>query len=129
MSEALAAGVQGYLLIRSSPVEVLRCVHALAAGTPYLSDEAARCVPDGITQARLTAQETRVLALLAEGLSNKAIARQLAVGPTTVKTHGRAVPGKLGVTNRTQAALVARQRGLRPPGSAQGCIDPGAELR
>ena len=57
----------------------------------------------------MTSREREVLGLVAEGLTNKAIARQLAVSPATVKAHVERIIAKLGVTDRTQAAvLVAR---------------------
>jgi DNA-binding NarL/FixJ family response regulator len=60
----------------------------------------------------LTAREVEVLALLAEGLPNKAIAARLAISDQTVKFHVAAIIGKLGVSNRTEAVRVALRRGL-----------------
>jgi len=60
----------------------------------------------------LTAREIQVLERLAEGLSNKAIAAQLGISDQTVKFHVAAITGKLGVTNRTEAARQALRRGL-----------------
>lgn len=110
--EALAAGVQGYLLLQSSPAEVIHCVRALSAGSVYLSAAAAHAVDDGRSSEALTAREAEVLALLAEGRCNKALARQLGIGLCTVKSHVRAVLHKLGAANRTQAVSVALHRGL-----------------
>lgn len=66
--------------------------------------------------ATLTEREREVLALLARGLSNSQIASELYVSTDTVKTHVRKVFSKLGVSNRTQAALLAAQEGLTPRG-------------
>ncbi|MGF1463159.1 MAG: response regulator transcription factor [Maricaulaceae bacterium] len=60
----------------------------------------------------LTEREMAVLALLAQGLTNKAIARRLAVSPNTVKTHARGVFRKLGAANRTQAVAAAQAHRL-----------------
>ena len=62
----------------------------------------------------LTPRETEVLALIARGQPNKVIARELGVSEKTVKTHVSNVLGKLGVTDRTQAALYAVREGLVP---------------
>jgi DNA-binding NarL/FixJ family response regulator len=60
----------------------------------------------------LSERETEVLRLLAAGLSNKEIARELTIGEQTVKTHVSSILGKLGVQSRTQAALYAQKAGL-----------------
>ncbi|HSP28593.1 MAG TPA: response regulator transcription factor [Ilumatobacteraceae bacterium] len=64
----------------------------------------------------LSEREREVLALLGQGLSNRAIADELYLSVDTVKTHARKVFAKLGVGNRTQAALIANERGLTPHG-------------
>ena len=60
----------------------------------------------------LTARETQVLELLAEGLSNKGIGRRLDISDQTVKFHVAAITGKLGAANRTEAVRLAVRRGL-----------------
>ncbi len=67
--------------------------------------------------AALTSREREVLALIARGLPNKLIARELGIAEKTVKTHVGHVLAKLGVTDRTQAALFAVREGLVGPGS------------
>lgn len=109
---ALEAGIQGYLLARCSPDELVTCVRALSAGSRYLSDAAMRCVADSFAHEKLTAREATVLGLLAEGLGNKAIANRLDIGLGTVKSHVVAILDKLGASNRTQAVTVASARGL-----------------
>ena len=76
---------------------------AAAALLPTLQDDPLK---------RLTPRERTVLGLLAEGLSNKAVAKRLDVGEKTVKTHVSSVLAKLGVKDRTQAALYAKSRQL-----------------
>jgi DNA-binding NarL/FixJ family response regulator len=63
----------------------------------------------------LSERETEVLRLLAAGLANKEIARELSIGEQTVKTHVSSILGKLGVQSRTQAALYAQKAGLVGP--------------
>jgi DNA-binding NarL/FixJ family response regulator len=68
--------------------------------------------PEGSVVEPLTARESEVLDLVAQGLSNKAIARRLGISDQTVKFHIAAIFGKLGVTNRTEAARSALRKGL-----------------
>lgn len=110
--EALAAGVQGYLLFRCSSAEIVNCVRALSSGSRYLSEAAMRCIADSLAHEKLTPRESSVLTLLSEGLGNKAIAQRLYISHGTVKSHVVAILAKLGVANRTQAVTVATQRGL-----------------
>jgi DNA-binding NarL/FixJ family response regulator len=72
---------------------------------------ARRTAPEPVEEP-LTARELEVLALLAEGLPNKAIAARLAISDQTVKFHVAAIIGKLGVSNRTEAVRVALRRGF-----------------
>jgi two-component system, NarL family, response regulator LiaR len=119
---AIRAGAIGYLLKNTQADELCRAIHAAAAGQVHLSpDAAARLLrevraPD--SPESLTDRETDVLRLLAQGLANKEIARDLAIGEKTVKTHVSNILAKLGVQSRTQAALYAVQIGLVSPESA-----------
>jgi DNA-binding NarL/FixJ family response regulator len=119
---AIRAGAIGYLLKNTQADELCRAIHAAAAGQVQLSpDAAARLLrevraPD--SPETLTERETDVLRLLAEGLANKEIARDLGIGEKTVKTHVSNILAKLGVQSRTQAALYAVQIGLVSPESA-----------
>jgi DNA-binding NarL/FixJ family response regulator len=112
---AVRAGVAGYLLKDVGPAELadaLRAVHA--GGTPLHPTVAATVMQSVQTPPRdpLTPREHEVLRLLARGLSNRLIARELALSEKTVKAHVSAILGKLGVTDRTQAALYAVHHGL-----------------
>jgi DNA-binding NarL/FixJ family response regulator len=118
-------GAAGFIPKSSSPAEIgeaIRCV--LDCGTwlpPHLTDAvAALPVNPGDTDlasrlARLTEQQSRVLALLAEGLLNKQIADRLAIQERTVKAHVTAIFEKLKVRNRTQAGMLLRSLDLGEP--------------
>jgi DNA-binding NarL/FixJ family response regulator len=121
---AVRAGASGYLLKDADPSEVERAIRAAAAGQALVDPAvAARLLREvaapsaspvtGIDD--LTAREREVLMLLASGRTNRQIARSLGVAEKTVKTHVSHVLGKLGVADRTQAALAAVRAGLVEP--------------
>jgi two-component system, NarL family, response regulator LiaR len=121
---ALQAGAAGYLLKNVQPSELHRAILAAHAGEALLDPVVAARLLDVIAQPagapapeRLTPREREVLALLARGYANKRIARELGVAEKTVKTHVGHVLAKLGVTDRTQAALLAVREGLVGQGS------------
>jgi DNA-binding NarL/FixJ family response regulator len=111
--EAIDAGAVGYLLKDAEPDDLVRGVHAAARGESPLDPRAASEVLGARTRARpaadLTAREREVLELLADGLANKQIARKLGISEKTVKTHLTSVFQRIGVTDRTQAALWAQR--------------------
>jgi NarL family two-component system response regulator LiaR len=115
---AIQAGAAGYLLKNVQPAELYRAIRAAHAGEALLDPAVAARLVEAISQSagapapeRLTPREREVLALIGRGLSNKRIARELGVAEKTVKTHVGHVLAKLGVTDRTQAALyAARER-------------------
>jgi DNA-binding NarL/FixJ family response regulator len=119
---ALEAGAAGYLLKNSQPAELARAIRAAQAGEAIIdSAVAARLVKtlsDGPQTLRrdafdqLTNRERDVLVLIASGRSNKRIALELGISEKTVKTHVGHVLAKLGVADRTQAAVLAVQAGL-----------------
>jgi two-component system, NarL family, response regulator LiaR len=114
---ALRAGAAGYLLKNAQPQELARAVRAAHAGEALLDPlVAARLVEalagDPEPLDRLTPREREVLELIGRGFPNKLIARELELSEKTVKTHVGHVLAKLGVTDRTQAALVAVRAGL-----------------
>jgi NarL family two-component system response regulator LiaR len=108
---ATAAGAAGYLLKDVDPGELAAGIRDVHAGRPALHPSvAARLMRGAETTARaatLTARERDVLALVVEGLANKQIAGRLGIGEKTVKTHMSRVLSKLGVEDRTQAAVLA----------------------
>jgi DNA-binding NarL/FixJ family response regulator len=121
---ALEAGAAGYLLKNSQPAELARAVRAAQAGEAIIDPTAAARLVDALSDRdrpragadasleHLTGREREVLALIAQGRSNKRIALELGISEKTVKTHVGHVLAKLGVTDRTQAALLAVQHGL-----------------
>jgi DNA-binding NarL/FixJ family response regulator len=119
--DALDAGAVGYLLKDAEPDELLRGIAAAARGESPLAPKAAKAVLSARAESRpaaeLTAREQEVLALLAEGLANKQIARRLGIAEKTVKAHLTSVFQSIGVADRTQAALWARNHGFGAQGS------------
>ena len=110
--DALEAGASGYLLKHSGPDELLGAIRAAAAGDAPLDPKAARALLDSrrkpAADKALSPREQEVLRLVAQGLANKQIARRLAISERTVKAHLTNVFARIGVTDRTQAALWAR---------------------
>jgi DNA-binding NarL/FixJ family response regulator len=123
---AIQAGAAGYLLKNAEPAEIARAVRAAHAGRtiidPTVASRLVQAIADGATPLsdearRLTRREREVLELIAGGRSNKRIALELGISEKTVKTHVGHVLAKLGVSDRTQAALLAVQQGLVGPRS------------
>jgi DNA-binding NarL/FixJ family response regulator len=115
--DALDAGAIGYLLKDSEPGDILRAVRDAAAGDAPLSPRAARALLPANRRGRanpaaLSARESEVLALVAAGLPNKAVARRLGISEKTVKAHLTRVFAVLGVQDRTSAALWAQRHGV-----------------
>jgi DNA-binding NarL/FixJ family response regulator len=109
------AGVSGYLLKDVGPAELAEALRVVHAGGVPLHPTVAATVMRSVTDSPrepLTPREREVLRLVAGGLSNRLIARELALSEKTVKTHVSAILGKLGVADRTQAALFAVREGL-----------------
>ena len=123
--EGLRAGALGYLLKDVSGHELAEAVRTVVAGGALIEPSVARKVvaefarlappvrpPDAGLPEPLTDREQEILQLLAQGLSNREIARRLFLAEGTVKNYVTAILGKLGVRDRTQAALRARELGL-----------------
>jgi len=108
---ALDAGAVGYLLKDSEPEELIGAVRAAARGESPLDPRAARTVLSARAtheRARLSDREREVLQCVAAGMPNKLIARELGISEKTVKAHLTRVFQQIGVTDRTQAALWAK---------------------
>ena len=111
--DALAAGADGYLLKHADPDEIADGIRAVHAGGSPLDPKAARTLIDSrrvrSDAPQLTDREREVLLLVRDGLANKQIGRRLGIAERTVKAHLTSVFQRLGVTDRTQAALWARE--------------------
>jgi DNA-binding NarL/FixJ family response regulator len=114
--EAVDAGATGYILKDAAAHELVRAIQSAAAGESPLDPRAARAVVSGHTGADpargLSGREREVLALVADGLATKVIARRLAITEATVRAHLTRIYRQIGVTDRTQAALWAVEHGL-----------------
>jgi DNA-binding NarL/FixJ family response regulator len=123
MARAVAGGAAGYLLKGTERDEMLDALRAVAQGDTLLSAQelvrALRGVSETAIGSRdliipLTTREEEVLRLLSTGLSNKDMATVLFVAESTIKTHVEHILGKLGVSDRVQAAVWAARHGLGP---------------
>jgi NarL family two-component system response regulator LiaR len=122
---ALEAGAAGYLLKNSQPAELARAIRAAHAGEAIIDPTAAARLVDALSKNagharqptasafdQLTKRERDVLGLIADGRANKRIALELGISEKTVKAHVGRVLAKLGVSDRTQAAVLAVREGL-----------------
>ncbi|MDO9395143.1 MAG: response regulator transcription factor, partial [Herbiconiux sp.] len=126
LREALAAGATGYVVKDAEPAEIAAAVRAAARGGAPIDPRMTRSLfPAGAPvpaataaaeraadPARVRGREAEVLRLLAQGLANKQIARELGISERTVKVHVGSVFRRLGVNDRVSAALWARENGL-----------------
>jgi two-component system, NarL family, response regulator LiaR len=117
---AVRAGAAGYLLKNVQPQELARAIRTAAAGEALLDPAVAARLVEALEEdgrdthaEQLTPREREVLALIGRGYANKRIALELGIAEKTVKTHVGNVLSKLGVSDRTQAALYAARLGLR----------------
>jgi DNA-binding NarL/FixJ family response regulator len=125
--EALRAGACGFLLKHTSPERLVEAVRTVASGDGLIAPAVTRRLIAEFARApaaptppaeldRLTEREREVLELVARGRSNAEIARELVVGPATVKTHVGRVLTKLGLRDRVEAVIWAYEAGLVQPG-------------
>jgi DNA-binding NarL/FixJ family response regulator len=129
--EALRSGASGFLLKDTEPAELLSAVRVVAGGDALLSPSVTRrlieqvVVGSGLPTtkvaglqelAALTDREREVLALVASGLNNDEIAKELYVSPLTAKTHVSRILTKLGARDRAQLVVIAYETGLVSPG-------------
>ena len=112
ISRAISAGAKGYLLKDAPREELLECIRKVNAGETCIPASVVAKLAANMTSDPLTVRELNVLALLAQGRSNKEIAMKLYVSETTVKSHLRSIFAKLNVLSRTEAISVASRRGL-----------------
>jgi DNA-binding NarL/FixJ family response regulator len=129
--DALRAGASGFLLKDAGADELIHAVRVVAAGEALLAPSITRRLIEDYAHrpprreqpaalADLTPRELEVLRLLARGLSNADIARELVLGDATVKTHVARIFGKLDLHDRAQAVVLAYESGLVQPGAATG---------
>jgi DNA-binding NarL/FixJ family response regulator len=112
---AVRAGAAGYVYKDIDPPALAAAIRAVHAGHVLLHPDVARLLADGETgraRVQLTARERDVLAAIARGRANREIAGDLGMAEKTVKTHVSAILAKLGVQDRTQAALYAVRTGI-----------------
>jgi two-component system, NarL family, response regulator LiaR len=121
---AVRAGAAGYLLKDVEPRELVKAIRTVHNGEALLHPAVAARLMDEFAAGGpgpepgsegLTDREREVLTQIARGLANKVIARELSISEKTVKAHVSSILGKLGVTDRTQAALYAVRSGLVDP--------------
>jgi two-component system nitrate/nitrite response regulator NarL len=114
--EAVTAGVHGLVLKESAPEMLVNCLRGVAAGRRWLPQEIIKPALDRELQRReegrrfvreLTAREIDIIRLIADGLSNKAIASRLTISEGTVKIHLHHIYQKLGISNRAALAALA----------------------
>ncbi len=135
LRKAIIAGASGYVLKDASGDEMFNALEAVSSGHSFVNGDLAAKAISGLTapekeenptpadrqlvsraeiddRHNLTIRETEVLGLVVKGKTNKEIARDLNISPGTVKVHVERLIGKLGVADRTRAAVVAVQHGL-----------------
>lgn len=133
--DALRAGASGFLLKDAPPDQLINAIHTVAQGDALLapsvtrrliSQFATRPAPhDGIPPelSELTPRELETLRMVARGLTNAEIARELVLGEATVKTHVRNILMKLNLRDRVQAVVTAYETGLIQPGTPEPSSD------
>jgi DNA-binding NarL/FixJ family response regulator len=115
LTEALDAGARGFVLKEAPLAEVVRSVELVAAGRTYVDPVLAGVISSSTATGRvvtLTQRERDVLRLLADGMSNEEIGRELFISPETVRTHVRKAMAKLDADTRTQAVATALRQSL-----------------
>jgi two-component system, NarL family, response regulator len=109
---AVQAGAQGYLLKDTSLREMVEAIRTVHAGKRYIPRDIAARLAERMMRTDLTPREVEILKLLSKGPTNKEIGRALSISENTVKNHVNSIIEKLEVSDRTEAATTAIQRGL-----------------
>lgn len=109
---AVQAGAQGYLLKDTPFKEMLDAIRAVHAGKRYIPRQIAQRLAERMMRTELTAREVEILKMLAKGPTNKQIGHALGISDYTVRNHVNSIIEKLEVSDRTEAATTAIQRGI-----------------
>jgi two-component system, NarL family, response regulator len=110
--QGLRAGAKGYLLKDTPREQIVDAIHAVIAGRTYIPSQVGEKLASRVNTDMLTDKELQILKQIAEGLSNKQVAKTLSISEGTVKFHTNSIYSKLGVTSRTEAIKIAAARGL-----------------
>lgn len=108
----LQAGAKGYLLKDAKPNELLNAIRIVHRAQQYIPPEVGAKLVQRMSHPELSERELEVLHLMAQGMSNLDISTALSIGESTVKSHVNRILSKLGVSDRTQAVIVAVKRGI-----------------
>ena len=108
----LQAGAKGYLLTDAKPNELLNAIRIINHGQQYIPPEVGAKLVQRMSNPELSHREVEVLRLMGQGMSNSDIATALTIGESTVKSHVNRILSKLGVSDRTQAVIIAVKRGI-----------------
>jgi two-component system, NarL family, response regulator len=109
---AVQAGARGYLLKDTFPEGMLEAIRDVHAGELLLPANVAVRLAERVSTTALSAREIQILELVARGLSNKEIGALLFIAEATIKNHLKRIFAKLDVTDRTEAVMLAVQRGI-----------------
>jgi DNA-binding NarL/FixJ family response regulator len=109
---AVQAGAQGYLLKDTSLKEMVEAIQTVHSAKRYIPREIASRLAERMMRSDLTPRELEILKMLSKGLTNKQIGHALGISDNTVKNHVNSIIEKLEVSDRTEAATTAIQRGL-----------------
>ena len=109
---AVSSGAQGYLLKNTPQQEMIQAITTVHAGKRYIPTYIAAHLADRVMRSSLTRRELEILEMIAKGLTNKEIGRTLAISDNTVRNHVGSILEKLEVSDRTEAATTAIQRGI-----------------
>jgi DNA-binding NarL/FixJ family response regulator len=110
--QAIQAGAKGYLLKGAPHSNVLEAIHRVQKGIKSIPPGVARTLATRAPKSDLTPREREILSLIVKGLSNKQIGQALGISEGTVKSHVNEILSRMGVEDRTQAAVAAIQRGI-----------------
>jgi two-component system NarL family response regulator len=108
----LQSGAAGYLLKDAKPNELLNAIRTIHSGQKYVPLKVGAKLVQRMSNPELSARELEVLRLMAQGMSNLEIGTALNISESTVKSHVNRILSKLGVSDRTQAVIIAIKRGI-----------------